>query len=127
MEINERIFYLLESKGLNAKDLGDYIGVKSSSISAWKHEGSYPSSKLIVRISEFLGVSIDYLFTGKESTLKESNQFINKYNQLPIEEQEEINAIIDYKYNRAFPKTTPTISSTCLSGKKATINNRKTV
>ncbi|GFI23415.1 hypothetical protein IMSAGC011_02203 [Lachnospiraceae bacterium] len=68
MKINERIFYLLEQQHKNAKDLGKYIGVNPSSISAWKNEGSFPSSKYIVGISEFLDVSLDYLCTGVEKT-----------------------------------------------------------
>lgn len=66
MEINERIFYLLKTKYKTAKELGDYIGVATSSISAWKNSGSFPSSKYIIRISEFFNVSIEYLFTGKD-------------------------------------------------------------
>lgn len=68
MQINERIFYLLEQQHKSAKDLGKYIGVNPSSISAWKNEGSFPSSKYIVGISEFLNVSLDYLCTGIEKT-----------------------------------------------------------
>ena len=86
MEINERIFYLLEKQKRTAKELGDYIGIRPSSISAWKTEGSYPSSKYIVRISEFFGVSIEYLFTGQNnSTLhlsKQENELLETYNQL---------------------------------------------
>ena len=78
MEINERIFYLLEKQKRTAKELGDYIGVRPSSISAWKTEGSYPSSKHVIRISEFFDVSIEYLFTGKNSdTLHLSKHTIN--------------------------------------------------
>lgn len=66
MTVSERIFFLLKEKNLTAKDLGSYIDVKPSSISAWKNEGSYPSSKYIVRISEFLEVSLEFLLTGKE-------------------------------------------------------------
>ena len=68
MEINERIFYLLDKQGKTAKELGLHIGVNPSSISAWKNEGSYPSSKYIIGISEFFNVSIEFLFTGTEST-----------------------------------------------------------
>lgn len=68
MTVSERIFLLLKEKKLTAKDLGEYIDVKPSSISAWKNEGSYPSSKYIVRISEFLNVSLEYLLTGKEKS-----------------------------------------------------------
>ncbi len=53
MEISQRIFKLLEEQKKTARQLGDFVGVKPSSISAWKNEGSYPSSKYIVRIWNF--------------------------------------------------------------------------
>lgn len=65
-DVKDMIFLLLDKQGRTAKELGDYIGVKSSSISAWKNENSYPSSKLIVRISEFFGVSPTFLCTGSD-------------------------------------------------------------
>ena len=68
MELNERIFYLLKKNGQTAKELADYISIKSSSISAWKNCGSFPSSKYIVGISTFLGVSEEFLLTGKDNT-----------------------------------------------------------
>lgn len=65
MSISQHIFSLLEIKGKTAKELSKFIGVSESSISAWKNEGSFPSSKYIISISEFLDVPIEYLFTGK--------------------------------------------------------------
>lgn len=64
MEIRDRIFELLTKQGKTAKEMGEYIGAKSSSISAWKSGESYPSSKYILKISEFLNVTPTYLFTG---------------------------------------------------------------
>ncbi len=66
MNLNERIFYLLDKNGQKATDLAKFIGVADSSVTAWKKEGSFPSSKYISRISEFLNVPLDYLCTGDE-------------------------------------------------------------
>lgn len=68
MQINERIFYLLEKQNKSAKDLGLFIGVNPSSISGWKNENSFPSSKYIIGISKFLNVSIEYLLTGCDTS-----------------------------------------------------------
>lgn len=65
IDINERIFSLLHEQNKTANGLSEYIGVKPSSISAWKNSGSYPSSKYVVRISEYLNVSPTYLLTGE--------------------------------------------------------------
>ncbi len=87
MKINERIFYLLEQQHKSAKDLGKYIGVNPSSISAWKNEGSFPSSKYIVGISEFFNVSLDYLCAGVEKNkLSSSNDHLTQDHVLSDDE-----------------------------------------
>lgn len=92
MEINERIFYLLKEQNKTAKDLGEYIGVKPSSISAWKNKGSYPSSKYLVRISEFFNVSLQYLLTGQDERIQavsnlstEETELIEAWRELDYE------------------------------------------
>ncbi len=68
MEINERIFYLLKKQGKTASSLANYLNIKPSSITGWKNEGSFPSSKYIQKISEFLNVTIEYLVTGNDTS-----------------------------------------------------------
>lgn len=108
MDINERIFYLLDKQGRTAVELGKYIDVAPSSINGWK-KGSYPSSKYIIRISEFLGVSIHYLFTGEEeaneSTLSsEEKELLNSFKLLQNKERFKVLGRIEtyleeYEYN----------------------------
>lgn len=91
MNVNKHIFILLEKQNKTAADLASYIGVKPSSISAWKNENSYPSSKYIIRISEFLDVSLNYLFYGKDDQKKISNkeeELLNVYQSLTRENQD---------------------------------------
>jgi len=92
MEINERIFYLLNKQNKTASSLANYLNIKSSSITGWKNEGSYPSSKYIQKISEFLNVSVDYLVTGNQSietVPSDQQELLNLYNQLdPIKQAE---------------------------------------
>ena len=104
MEINERIFYLLEQQKRTAKELGDFIGVKPSSISAWKTEGSYPSSKYIIRISEFFNVSIDYLFTGHSTDFpilnKQQHELLETYSHLDSRGQHAVHMAIYQELDR---------------------------
>ena len=104
MEINQRIFYLLEKQPRTAKELSDYIGVKPSSISAWKTEGSYPSSKHVVRISEFFDVSIEYLFTGKDPSApnlnKQELELLETYNRLDSRGQHSVHVAIYEELDR---------------------------
>lgn len=112
MELNERIFYLLDIQGKSAKQLGEYINVSASSISGWKNEGSFPSSKYIVRISEFLGVSIEYLCTGVESNTSltltdEQQELFETYNNLDRRGRHRIHTIIYEELDRIESQSEP--------------------
>lgn len=123
MEINERIFELLRLQNKTAKQLCAFTGISPASVSAWKTSGSYPSSKHLVRISEFFGVSPNYLLTGEEVAKPESRllkkdyqrivaqsefgnltedqvALINAYEKLLAEEKEEIWLLIDHKLKK---------------------------
>lgn len=65
MEIADRIFQLLEKQGKKQSDLARFIGVRPTTVSAWKG-GGVPSVDHLIHIAEFFGVSLDYLMTGKE-------------------------------------------------------------
>lgn len=64
MTIGERIAQLLKEQGKMAKDLAAYLGISASSVTGWAR-GSYPSSQHIIKISEFLNVSAEFLLTGE--------------------------------------------------------------
>ena len=103
MEINERIFFLLDKQGKTAKELGDFIKVNPSSISGWKYEGSFPSSKYIIGISEFFNVSIEYLFTGHEANSlldKDQQELVDTYCQLDRRGQHRVHTIIYEELDR---------------------------
>ena len=87
MELNERLFLLLDKKGKTAKELAQYLNVSQSSISAWKNEGSFPSSKYINRISEFFDVSLNYLVNGEEQSFENYPDFILSKEEKDIIEQ----------------------------------------
>lgn len=67
MTISERMFQLLDEKGKKAKDLADFLHVNSGQISMWKKRNADPKAEQIFNICEFLGVTPEYLLTGKES------------------------------------------------------------
>lgn len=66
MTIGERIHKLLKEKNLTQKALSEAVGISQSAVSDWKTK-SQPQSELLYKISEFLGVSVEYLLTGKEN------------------------------------------------------------
>lgn len=57
---------LLEEKGLKAADVTRATGIKSPVFSEWKKGKSRPNGDKMLKIANFLGVSVEYLMTGKE-------------------------------------------------------------
>lgn len=61
------------------------IGLDGSSGTWWK-KGSSPSGDILIKLSERLNVSTDYLLTGKESPKsdisEDEQELLNVYNQL---------------------------------------------
>lgn len=57
---------LLEKKGLKAADVTRATGIKSPVFSEWKKGKSKPNTDKMIKIANFLGVSVEYLTTGEE-------------------------------------------------------------
>ena len=57
---------LLELKGLKAADVSRATGIKSPVFSEWKKGKSKPNIDKMIKIANFLGVSVEYLTTGEE-------------------------------------------------------------
>jgi len=57
----ERLKDLRQEKGLTIQGLARKVNIGSSSISRWENEQAEPKITQIVILSEFFGVTIDYL------------------------------------------------------------------
>lgn len=57
---------LLQEKGLKAADVTRATGIKSPVFSEWKKGKSKPNTEKMVKIANFLDVSVEYLLTGNE-------------------------------------------------------------
>ncbi len=67
MTICERMFSLMEEKGKSGYGLSKKLKIDSGIISGWKRRGTNPPAKYLDAISEYLGVSIEFLCTGRKS------------------------------------------------------------
>lgn len=65
-EISSRIDNLLTDKKLKRIDLVRGTGIGESTIRAWI-KGSVPSADAVVKVAKYLGVSVEWLITGKET------------------------------------------------------------
>ena len=73
MTISERIFELIEERGMTQKEFAEKTGIAQSSISDWKRKKTNPVSEKILIICEVLGVTPYELLEGTEGDGKRSN------------------------------------------------------
>lgn len=67
MIISERIFELLQEKGISQKEFSEKTGISQSTISDWKRKKTNPASDKIMLICDVLGVSPYELLSGIEN------------------------------------------------------------
>lgn len=66
MNTYERYDQIRTKLGLTNADASHGTGIADSTISAWKKGKYTPKNDKLQLIADFLGVSLDYLLTGKE-------------------------------------------------------------
>ena len=66
MTIYDRYCEIRNSKGLKDSNVASGTGIGKSTFSDWKSGRSQPKQDKLQKIADFLGVSLEYLTTGKE-------------------------------------------------------------
>lgn len=67
---------LLDEKGLKNSDIARATGISNMTLSDWKRGVSKPKEDKMRKIAEFLGVTFDYLTTGKEKEINYSDELV---------------------------------------------------
>jgi transcriptional regulator with XRE-family HTH domain len=62
-----------ELRGISVTSATQQLGVSRSNVTSWK-KGTAPNSDVVVRLSELLDISTDFLLTGKERIVEETPQ-----------------------------------------------------
>lgn len=94
MTISERLFAMLDERGLRASGLCKYLGITTNMTTNWKQRGTDPPAKYVIPICEYLDCSLEYLLTGEE-TKKEpvpgisenGREMLALYERLPERQQ----------------------------------------
>ena len=68
MTISDRIFELLNKKGMKQREFAEKTGISQSTISDWKKKSTNPSADKLMSICKALDVSPEYLLTGLKTT-----------------------------------------------------------
>lgn len=74
MSIADRIQILRKEKGISQEELAEQVGVSRQAVSKWESEQSSPEVDKIILLSEYFGVTTDYLLKGKETARKEEKK-----------------------------------------------------
>lgn len=92
--IGERIKELRKSKKMSQSELGKFIGVSQTTVTAWENGRAEPSSSYVTKLATFFNVSTDYLLgrDPKEDALKTADladdDTIFTFEGKPIPEQD---------------------------------------
>lgn len=112
MTIGNRVLDILSKKHIKQKDLADFLDTKPSTVNGWKEPNRNPSSELIVRICDFLGVSYEYLLTGKESYIgsisPNDSEWLSLIHRLPEHKRNEFKSRIE-GYLECYEESTTTV------------------
>lgn len=92
MTINEKIFTEIKEKSLKKADLARLLQVNTSVIATWEKRGTNPPAEYLIRICEFLNISI-YELLGIEN----GNKIQEAYDAADPGTQAAIRKLLDIK------------------------------
>lgn len=68
MTINERLFKVMNDKGISIRELSRRTGITASTISDWNTKHTNPTAEKIPVVCDALGITTSYLLRGKEES-----------------------------------------------------------
>lgn len=91
----EIIKELCEEKGVTIKKMEQDIGIPANSSFKWKTRT--PSAENLLKLSEYFGVSTDYILTGEQSGVSKENHYDVETEMLAreLQKNKELRAIFD--------------------------------
>ena len=100
MTIGEKILVELNKQGKSQKSLAKYVGVSDTAIGKWKNKPQDIKFENVVKASEFLNVSLNYLAYGKEPSIpREYQKLISAYKSLSPDNQKMALGLLETMYD----------------------------
>ena len=91
MNIAENINIILKEENLQQKELAIYLGIAPSTLNGWLKLGRSIPSEYLIRISEFLGVSVEYLLNGIDSDKRYNNNNLSNSKDVAFGDNAQVN------------------------------------
>jgi len=98
------------SRMAEKKEIKEYVqalGIPAQTISNWKTRDAAPKAQEVYDIAEYLGVSTDWLLTGKEANgiSPEEAEILRKYKSLEPCDQNAVNVLLEGLYRQEKDKS----------------------
>lgn len=74
MALTEKIYTLRKKSGLSQEQLAEQLNVSRQAISKWESGASSPESDKLIAISNYFGVSLDYMMKADDAQSKDTSQ-----------------------------------------------------
>lgn len=100
MVISERIFYILEEKGITQKEFSERTGISQSTISDWKRKKTNPSADKILKICETLNVTPYELLSERNDMVVDKVDYLIALNDQEAVLLEEFRSLSNRKKDR---------------------------
>lgn len=101
--VSKNIADLRRKKGLTQEQLAAELNISAQAVSKWETNTSLPDTQMLPQIADYFGVSIDYLFYGKDYSYDEVYDKvlgkITEYPQMSKEAYEDTLKIFGYAHH----------------------------
>ena len=76
--LSEKLYKLRKNSGLSQEQLAEKLNVSRQAISKWESGTAVPESEKLVTISNYFGVSVDYLLKDEEEKLNGTDNSVEE-------------------------------------------------
>lgn len=87
LPFNQKLMLLRKNKNLSQRELAKEIGLGVANITRYEN-GRIPTASVLVKLSDFFGVSIDYLLKESMDLDNEFNTIFDQVNNLKEDDRE---------------------------------------
>ncbi|WP_044782857.1 MULTISPECIES: helix-turn-helix domain-containing protein [Bacillus cereus group] len=95
--VGERLIHFRKKRGLTQYDIAGYLNVARPTYTNWEANRAEPDLSTLIKISEYLGISLDTLVGRKCDIDVQLEEIKTKISYLPLAKQQAIlNSLLDY-------------------------------
>lgn len=96
LQIVNRITKICEEKKIVRKSVSEALGLPDNCFSNWSARGTVPAGDICLKIADYLGVSVEWLISGKESGLStEQRALLSQWSKLSADQKDTIQILLD--------------------------------